>query len=220
MPPVNQETPEHDLTPSDAAYLDKVRRATTRLATHEVAPDDVRAALEAVRDVAAFNVEVPTDSPRREVHLAKQAFKRAAAWYLRYLAEQLNAFAGAALRLGETLVTRVEGAEVRLDELAARVEVLEKSSLSSAVPTPVPAVPNRAAAAPTPGSQELPAPGRRARPSQGESGGPSGRPSKGQGVGSGNRTRQGQGSLTRQGQGGGRGASQGQAHGKGTRREG
>ncbi|MGC8627369.1 MAG: hypothetical protein ACP5VR_07410 [Acidimicrobiales bacterium] len=231
MPPADQQALERHLSPSDAAYLDKVRRATSRLATREVAPDDVRAALEAVRDVAAFNVEVPTESPRREVHLAKQAFKRAAAWYLRYLAEQLNAFAGAALRLGETLVTRVEGAEVRLDELVARVDALEKreeNAPSSAVPALASVAPKRAAAVPTPstaapatgtaaptsstaapapGPQELRAPGRGARPSQGESG----RSGKGHGGGSTNRTRQGQSSRTRRGQDGVRGTSQGQA---------
>jgi hypothetical protein len=130
MPGADQLAEVRVLTPSDAAYLDKVRRATGRLAIRDVPPDDVRAALEGVRDVASFNVEVPTESTRREVQFAKQAVKRAAGWYLRYLAEQLNAFAGAMTRLGESLTTRVEGAEARLDELAARVEALEAQAPS------------------------------------------------------------------------------------------
>ncbi|GEM_PF-1857744 len=153
MPAARAEAPQRDLTPADAAYLDKVRRATSRLATREVAPDDVRAALQAARDVASFNVEVPTASPHREVQLAKQAVKRAAAWYLRYLAEQVNAFAGAAVRLGEALVNRLESAEATLAELTARVQALEGRAQPSA----------RLAAGATPASAEVAQPSARQR---------------------------------------------------------
>jgi hypothetical protein len=79
-----------------------------------------------VRDVAAFDVEVPTASPRREVRVAKSAVKLAVAWYLRYVSEQLNRFSAATLRMSETLAARVEKAETGLVELAARVDKLEK----------------------------------------------------------------------------------------------
>jgi hypothetical protein len=106
-------------------YIEKVRKATKRLRAYETNPEDVRGALQQVRDVSGFNVEVPILSARREVQLVKTGVKRLSGWYLGYLAAQLNAFAATVVRLGETVASRVEDLEHNGDELAARVGAVE-----------------------------------------------------------------------------------------------
>lgn len=106
-------------------YIEKVRKATKRLRAYETNPEDVRGALQRVREVSGFNVEVPVLSARREVQLVKTGVKRLSGWYLGYLAAQLNAFAATVVRLGETLASRVEDLERSNDELTARVGAVE-----------------------------------------------------------------------------------------------
>jgi hypothetical protein len=106
-------------------YIEKVRKATKRLRAYETNPEDVRGALQAVRDVAGFNVEVPIVSPRREVQLVKTGVKRLSAWYMGYLAGQLNAFSARVVRLGETMASRLEDLERNGDEMAARLGAVE-----------------------------------------------------------------------------------------------
>jgi hypothetical protein len=150
MAETEQGTAVRDLDPATLAYVAKVRRATGRLAAGDVEVDDVRAALEAARAVAGFDVEAPTESPRREVRVAKTAVKRMVAWYVRYLSEQLNSFSAATLRLSETLATRVEKTETSLSELAARVEKLEAEARghSHGASQQSPAVPSTAQQSP------------------------------------------------------------------------
>ncbi len=106
-------------------YIEKVRKATRRLRAYETNPEDVRGALQSVRTVASFNVEVPVLSARREVQLVKTGVKRLSGWYLGYLAAQLNAFAATVVRLGETMASRVEDLERNGDEMAARLGAIE-----------------------------------------------------------------------------------------------
>jgi len=106
-------------------YIEKVRKATKRLRSYETNPEDVRGALQRVREVSGFNVEVPVLSARREVQFVKTGVKRLSGWYMAYLAAQLNAFGATIVRLGETLVSRVEDLERNGDELAARVGAVE-----------------------------------------------------------------------------------------------
>jgi hypothetical protein len=120
-------TPEAaDLTPETLAYLERVLQLTERLSVREVGPDDVEAALEAVRDVAPVDADAPTGSARPEARLLKTGIKRLVAWYMTYLAEQVNDLGFALLRLGETLTARVERSDVRCKEMAARLSQLEE----------------------------------------------------------------------------------------------
>jgi hypothetical protein len=120
----SQQSPPAPLDPDTQAYLERVRRATRRLAARDVASDDGRAALEALADVVVIDVEVPTASARREVRLLKTVIKRLTAWYLRYVGQQITVFGRAVERLGGALMERVEGLEARADQLGSRVEDL------------------------------------------------------------------------------------------------
>jgi hypothetical protein len=114
-----------DFGPEALVYIEKVRKAASRLRAYETNPEDIRGALQSVRTVASFNVEVPVISPRREVQLVKTGVKRLSGWYMRYLSAQLNAFAGTVVRLGETMASRVEELERSNDDLTARVGAVE-----------------------------------------------------------------------------------------------
>jgi hypothetical protein len=72
-----------DLGPEALVYIERVRQATRRLAVRAVEPANIRQSLEALNDVAHFDVEVPTASARREVELLKTGGKRLSAWYMR-----------------------------------------------------------------------------------------------------------------------------------------
>jgi hypothetical protein len=115
-----------ELGPDDLVYLERIRQATRRLSYREVAPEDPRAALQVLRDVTHFDVEVPTASNRREVEVLKTGVKRLLAWYMRYLGVQLNNFAAATTRLGEMVVERGEKLEAGAGELEARLGALEE----------------------------------------------------------------------------------------------
>jgi hypothetical protein len=120
-------TPEAaGLTPETRAYLERVRQLTERLSAREVGPDDARAALEAVRDVAPVDADAPTGSACPESRLLKAGVKRLVAWYMTYLAEQVNDLGFALLRLGETLTARAERSDVNYMEMAARLSQLEE----------------------------------------------------------------------------------------------
>ena len=118
--------PSRPFAPDDLAYVERVRRATARLGAREVAPDDIRGALDAVRDLAHFDVEVPATSPRREVRMVKTGVKRLSAWYMRYLAAQLDSFGLSVLRLGDAVAARTERLEGESAELGARLGELEQ----------------------------------------------------------------------------------------------
>jgi hypothetical protein len=117
--------PRPDFGADALVYIEKVRQATKRLHAQETNPEDIRGALQSVRNLATFNVDVPVLSARREVQVVKKGVKRLSAWYMRYLSAQLNAFGATVVRLGETMAARVEDLERRGDDLSARLGAVE-----------------------------------------------------------------------------------------------
>ncbi len=86
----------------------------------------MKRSLDALREVATFDVEVPTASQRREWEYVKIAIKRLTSWYFRFLAAQLNIFGAHVLNLGDTLAARTDGLESASDELAVRLGAAEE----------------------------------------------------------------------------------------------
>ena len=120
-----------DLGPATLVYIEKVRQATRRLKAREPAlggsgPDTVRMSLDALREVATFDVEVPTASQHREWEYVKIATKRLTSWYFRFLAAQLNVFGAHVVNLGDTLAARTDGLESAADEMAVRLGAAEE----------------------------------------------------------------------------------------------
>jgi hypothetical protein len=121
------------VSPEDADYVERARRAATRLSVRSPSDPDVRLALVDVQDAAAVDVDVPTTSADPRAHMVKQATKRLVGWYFRYVGQQVTVLGNATARLGELLVERTEGLQTSLQrlekdlsELAARVERLER----------------------------------------------------------------------------------------------
>ena len=113
--------------------LDRIRRATRRLAPFDAAHADLRAALALLDAQATIDVDVPTGSRVRAGSQVKRVVKRATAWYLRYLGNQVMLLGRATVQLGTALVERTEALEAssagmrrELDGLAARVAELEQ----------------------------------------------------------------------------------------------
>lgn len=111
--------------PGRDAYLERVHRLTERLSARDVGPDDLGAALDAVRDVATVDVDAPTSSARPGARLLKTGVKKLVAWYMTYLAEEVNDLGFAVLRLGEALAARAARADTASAELGARLDRLE-----------------------------------------------------------------------------------------------
>jgi len=148
-----------DLGPEALVYIEKVRQTTRRMSAREPAPDDLGGAVQAVRNVANFDVEVPVTSRRRELELVKTGVKRLSLFYMRYLAEQLNAFGKSVSDLGDALAKKTEALASVSDDLAVRVGAVEErlKRLESATTTPKTAparTPARAARTPRKTSPE------------------------------------------------------------------
>lgn len=126
-PEETAEPAQHDrgrgLAPA-AAYVGRAEQLAHRLAAREVGPEDSGAALAAVRDVLEVDVDSPTGG-RQPAAVLKPVVKRLTAWYLAYLAEQVNDLGHALLRLGETLDARAGRGDARAEELAAALAELE-----------------------------------------------------------------------------------------------
>jgi hypothetical protein len=136
------------LSPEAFLYIEKVRQTTKRLSAQEPAPEDLSGAVQAVRNVATFDVEVPVTSRRRELELVKTGVKRLSVWYMRYLAEQLNAFGKSVSDLGDALAKRTDALASVSDDLAVRLgAVEERLKRLEQVPTaPTPTAPKTAPA--------------------------------------------------------------------------
>lgn len=120
------------------AYAARVRAAARRLDPLPTGPMDLPQALDLVVHQSRIDVDVPLRSQRRTAKVAKVAIKRATAWYLRYLADQVGDLGQSLVQLGTALARRVDtvAAEVaeersttqgELADLARRVAALEKT---------------------------------------------------------------------------------------------
>ena len=120
------------------AYASQVRAAVARLDPLPPGPMDVSQAMALVVHQARIDVDVPLRSQRRTAKAAKVAIKRATAWYLRYVADQVGDLGQSLVHLGEALAQRVDAvasevAEGRaatareLADLRRRVAALEET---------------------------------------------------------------------------------------------
>lgn len=114
------------LGPGELVYIEKVRQAMRRLASQAPEPQSIRQAVQTVRDLSTFDVEVPTASRRKEFEYVKTGIKRLSVWYMRYLAAQLNAFANSVTQMGDALATRTEKLEAASDDVLARLAAAEE----------------------------------------------------------------------------------------------
>jgi uncharacterized protein YceH (UPF0502 family) len=76
--------------------------------------------------VATLDADAPTASNHPQARLLKAGVKRMVAWYMVYMAEEVNDLAFALLRLGEALATGAQRSEATSLELGARIEQLEQ----------------------------------------------------------------------------------------------
>jgi hypothetical protein len=115
-------------------YLERVRRATARLAARPVgAGGDPRIALDDVEQAATIDLAVPTASAQRGGSLLKATIARLIGWYVRYVGQQVTVLGQAVTRFGTVMVERTDDLDARtdglrrdLDGLAARVARLEQ----------------------------------------------------------------------------------------------
>lgn len=77
---------------------------------------DFAEAVRAADRAAYMNVAVPTGSQKPGVGELKRVLRKAMAWYLNYLAQQMTAFATASVRATRALGERVAGVEEQLAE--------------------------------------------------------------------------------------------------------
>jgi hypothetical protein len=146
---LDQAVEELEAGPSfPAAYAARVREALRRLDPFPPTPLGVPQALALVTHQARIDVDVPLRTRRRGAKAAKIAIKRATAWYLRYLADQVGDLGQALVYLGVALADRVEAVQAQLGEtrvateaeielLRARIAALEAAAAATpSKPTP------------------------------------------------------------------------------------
>lgn len=109
------------------AYAARVRAAVRRLDPLPAGPMDVPQALELVVHQSRIDVDVPLRSQRRSAKVAKVAIKRATAWYLRYLADQVGDLGQSLAHLGMALAQRVDAvaADVAEERSATATELAQ-----------------------------------------------------------------------------------------------
>jgi len=108
-----------------AAYVEKVRAATARLACTDLDLDDTRSALAMLEQFVNVDAAVPTTSKRASTGLLKRVMLRLTAFALQYVAQQVTLLGQAVVRFGHSLGRRLDAMETDIDDLRARVEQLE-----------------------------------------------------------------------------------------------
>jgi len=78
-----------------------------RFSPPAAAGDDLAAVLDRAERAAFIDVDVPTASNRAGVPVVKQTLRKAMAWYLRYVAQQVSAMGGVLVRADRMLASRI-----------------------------------------------------------------------------------------------------------------
>ncbi|MGD9794033.1 MAG: hypothetical protein AB7V43_11175 [Acidimicrobiia bacterium] len=78
-----------------------------RFSPPAAAGDDLDAVLDRAERAAFIDVDVPTASNRAGVPVVKQTLRKAMAWYLRYVAQQVSAMGGVLVRADRMLASRI-----------------------------------------------------------------------------------------------------------------
>jgi len=108
-----------------AAYIEKVRAATSKLACTDLDLDDTSSALAMLEQFVNVDAAVPTTSKRSSTGFLKRVVLRLTAFALQYLAQQITLLGQAVVRFGHSLGRRIDTIEHDIDDLRARVEALE-----------------------------------------------------------------------------------------------
>jgi hypothetical protein len=122
------------LEASYPGYLERVRRASARLAVRDPNADDLQAAIDAVADFSVIDLDVPTASRVPLAGMVKAVIERLISWYLGYFGRQLLTFGEAVSNLGamlmdetETLSHSTAALQADVVSLGERVERLEQA---------------------------------------------------------------------------------------------
>lgn len=122
----------HELETTAPDVVRHARESARRMGVGASGSDTVSDALVEVESLTPMDVDVPTDSRSAASRAAKLAIKRLSSWYLRYLADQVEALGQALVGLGLALADRTDRLErsasrieERLDALEAKVSDLE-----------------------------------------------------------------------------------------------
>jgi hypothetical protein len=111
-------------------YLQHARERAASLGLQEGARAEVAAALEDIDAAAGFKVDSPVIAGSAPARAVKVGVRRLVGWYIRQLAERLEAFAHAVSRLGVSLSRSSEELEARLAQLEERMNRLEEEGSS------------------------------------------------------------------------------------------
>ena len=103
-------------------YAARVRAAVRRLDPLPPDPLNVSQALSKVSHQARIDVDAPLRSRRPGARVAKVAVKRATAWYLRYVADQVGDLGQAMVAMGVALAQRLEAVQAQMGDTRAATE--------------------------------------------------------------------------------------------------
>jgi hypothetical protein len=123
-----------DFAPGLERELDAV---FARFAPPAAVGNDLDAVLDRAERAAFIDVDVPTASNRPGVPVVKQTLRKAMAWYLRYVAQQVSAMGGALVRADRILAARIATLEASVPganpNVAAEQAALHPQPLTDAV---------------------------------------------------------------------------------------
>ena len=122
-----------------AAYVGLARTAAGRLAASSPRRGDVRGAVADLEEHATISARAPVDAPNRALTAAKKVVGKAVFFSAHHLAAQVTAMGWSTVWLGMAASERLEHLERRLttseeslrddlDQLRARIELLERAS--------------------------------------------------------------------------------------------
>ncbi len=102
-------------------YEHELDLAFARIAPPGAVGDDLDAVIERAERASHIDVDVPTESARPGLSVAKSGLRKVMAWYLRYLAQQTSAFASVSTKGLRLLADRIEAVEAATPGVSRRV---------------------------------------------------------------------------------------------------